>query len=86
MYPIPGYRSSPVSSGSDPPEHGVLNRVQDKHATVALTVAFLMYSTVSTVIFQVCVCPCVCEISVCYGKPRFAVSVRVGVSSRSRWG
>lgn len=53
MYPVQGYRTSPRSSETET-EHSVLRRVQDKHATVALTVAFLLYSTVSTVIFQAC--------------------------------
>lgn len=53
MYPIPGHRASAGSSDGEP-EPSVLRRVQDKHVTVALTVAFLLYSTVSTVIFQVC--------------------------------
>lgn len=52
MYPVPGYRASDGSSDNET-EHSVMRRVQDKHTTVALTMAFLLYSTVSTVIFQV---------------------------------
>ncbi|CAM9903526.1 unnamed protein product, partial [Laminaria digitata] len=51
IYPVPGYRASPGSSDTEP-EHSVMRRVQDKYTTVALTMAFLLYSTVSTVIFQ----------------------------------
>lgn len=51
------YMSSPQSSSSadasSEPGRSVIRRVQDKYATVALTMAFLLYSTVSTVVFQV---------------------------------
>lgn len=50
------YRTSPMSSSeteTDEPERSVLMRVQDKYTTVALTMAFLLYSTISTVIFRV---------------------------------
>lgn len=50
MFPV--IRTSPNSSETDS-EYSVLWRVQDKHITVAVTIAFLLYSTVSTVIFQV---------------------------------
>lgn len=46
-------RSSSENDTSAEPAGSVIRRVQDKYATVALTMAFLLYSTVSTVIFQV---------------------------------
>lgn len=52
MYPNLGHRATAGSSVSDH-EPSVLRRVQDKYVTVALTVAFLLYSTISTLIFQV---------------------------------
>lgn len=52
MYPNLGHRATAGSSESDH-EPSVLRRVQDKYVTVALTVAFLLYSTISTLIFQV---------------------------------
>ncbi|CAM9486398.1 unnamed protein product [Discosporangium mesarthrocarpum] len=48
-------RLSPGSS-SEGAEASVLERVKDKHNKVILVVAFLLYSTVSTVIFQTFTC------------------------------
>ncbi|CAM9682270.1 unnamed protein product [Pylaiella littoralis] len=58
-YPMSSYRTSPMSSSeteTDEPERSVLMRVQDKYTTVALTMAFLLYSTISTVIFRTFTC------------------------------
>lgn len=52
MYPIPGHRATAGYSESDH-EPSVLQRVRDKYVAVALTVAFLLYSTISTLVFQV---------------------------------
>eukprot|EP00752_Nemacystus_decipiens_P011444 g10163.t1 len=49
-------RSSSENETSAEPAGSVIRRVQDKYATVALTMAFLFYSTVSTVIFQTFTC------------------------------
>eukprot|EP00903_Cladosiphon_okamuranus_P009051 g8653.t1 len=49
-------RSSSENETSAEPAGSVIRRVQDKYATVALTMAFLLYSTVSTVIFQTFTC------------------------------
>lgn len=65
-------RSSSENDTSAEPAGSVIRRVQDKYATVALTMAFLLYSTVSTVIFQV-FCACC--------TPRSGILAR-GVSSR----
>lgn len=58
-YPMSSYVTSSPRTASEAetaePAQSVIRRVQDKYTTVALTMAFLLYSTVSTVIFQVCI-------------------------------
>ncbi|CAM9300041.1 unnamed protein product, partial [Sphacelaria rigidula] len=74
IYPTPRHRTSSGSSDSVDEQPSVLRRVQDKHVTVALTVAFLMYSTVSTVIFQTFACDDLEEVDRSYLRADYRIS------------
>ncbi|CAM9092872.1 unnamed protein product [Scytosiphon promiscuus] len=76
-YPMSSYVTSSPRSPSETdtvePAQSVIRRVQDKYATVALTMAFLLYSTVSTVIFQAFTCDHLEDVDKRYLRADYAI-------------
>ncbi|CAM9993418.1 unnamed protein product, partial [Choristocarpus tenellus] len=72
--PQRGIRLSSGSSSEGGTEASVLQRIKDKHVTVVMAITFLLYSTVSTVIFQTFSCDDLEDVGQSYLRADYTIS------------